>query len=1101
MLRRPARILHGGSILLLWTLVSSAPALAQLPQTRLHALFPPGGQAGTHVDVTITSGADLEEIQRLVFNHPGLTASAKPGTNQFQVSIAGDVPPGMYEVRCWGLWGLSNPRYFAVGFRPEIIEQEPNNTREQAVALERNVTVNGKMHGATDVDFYKVTLPAGQRLLGEFHGKRIDSRMRGIVEVYDGHGRRLAYAQGNLDRDPLLDFTPPADGDYFLRIYDAVYAGGEEYTYRFTLHTGPYVDFVLPPAGVAGSTATYTLYGRNLPGGQPAEFKLQGKPLEKVTVEIALPNDPTRLDAQTPWSSSSAGIDALSYVWNSPQGPSNPFVIGLSSTPVTLEVEPNNTPAQAQNIPVPVELAGQFQAKSDVDLYQFEAKAQQVLWVELQGQRLGYGADPYVTLDQVIVNDKGEETLKRIATADDEGTSLLPRVFDTNHDDPVYKFAVPADGIYRLTVRDRYAGSRGDPSLLYRLTIREESPDFRLVVVPLIPSAPNQRQAQVWSVGLRRGDQFAVPVLVLRRDGFAEDVTVRVEGLPPGVTCPEIRIGTNPSSGTLVFVAAEDAPPWAGTVQVIGEARIEPPKLVAAVAAAQNAQKTAQDALTAAEQALQKPQAEVQKASAALEAAKAELAAKTDDEGLKKKVADAEAQLAEAQKALQTAAQARTAAEQHLQQASAALQQAQEARRAATQQVTRRARIGTVVWNGQPNIPGQVRLSQDLELSVMEEVAPVQITTDVHRIVAHHNRQILIPVKLIKRAGFDANVNVSFTGQPQNLQVENKPLPKDKAEELYRVFVPANVPVGTYVLTLAGQAQVSYRRNPAKQDRAKAEFEAATAAATAAGEAQQKAKTDRDAAVKLLSDKQAEQKAALAAKAAAEKALKEAQNLEQKAAEGLKNAGDDADAKAAAEKKLQDAQAAVKQAQEQLAQADKALADAEAALKAAEQAKANAENELKQAEEKAKAAMAEKTAAEKRLKDAENATKPQNINVFPTTTPIVLTVKPAPYTLTANVANGGNLKPGEKLEIKVEIKRQNGFTGAVQLTLPLPPGVGGLKAEPVTIPADQSAGVLVVEAAADAAAASPANMVVRAVAEFEGEEAAVDQPITLKIVQ
>ena len=228
-----------------WT----APVTAQLPQTRLAAVFPPGGQAGTSFDLTLTSGTDLEEVTRLVFNHPGITAVAKPAANQFTVTISGDVPSGQYEVRCVGLWGISNPRMFVVGSRKETTEAEPNNTREQATPLELNQTMNGKTSGATDVDFYKVSLKAGQRLIGEFLGKRIDSKIDGTLEVYDTSGRRLANARNNVARDPLLDFTAPADGDYFLRIYDFVYAGGEDYGYRFTLVTTPYIDFVYPPAG------------------------------------------------------------------------------------------------------------------------------------------------------------------------------------------------------------------------------------------------------------------------------------------------------------------------------------------------------------------------------------------------------------------------------------------------------------------------------------------------------------------------------------------------------------------------------------------------------------------------------------------------------------------------------------------------------------------------------------------------------------------------------------------------------------------------------------------------------------------------------------
>jgi len=111
----------------------------------------------------------------------------------------------------------------------------------------------------------------------------------------------------------------------------------------------------------------------------------------------------------------------------------------------------------------------------------------------------------------------------------------------------------------------------------------------------------------------------------------------------------------------------------------------------------------------------------------------------------------------------------------------------------------------------------------------------------------------------------------------------------------------------------------------------------------------------------------------------------------------------------------------------------------------------------------------------------------------------VLTIKPAPYTVTATPAEGGNLKKGQKNEVKVTLARQNGFTGPATVSLPLPPGVTGVKAEPITIPADKNEGVLVIETAADAAEAALANMVVRIAASFEGD-AAVDAPVTLKVV-
>jgi hypothetical protein len=1079
--------------------LSSATAFAQLPQTRLYAVFPPGGQAGTTVDLTLTRGDDLDDVDRLLFSHPGLSATLK-SSNVFAVTISGDVPIGRQEVRAVGLFGISNPRSFVVGDRVEIAETEPNNAPEQATPVALDQTVNARINGGTDVDWYKFSADAGQRIVIEAQARRIDSRLDGLLEIYDEQGRRLATARNTVQHDPVVDFTAPAAGDYLLRATDFVYAGGEDYFYRLTFRTGPYIDYVLPPAGVPGSTAEYTVFGRNLPEGQPAGVDRQGRPLEKQVVSITLPADPATIDPGLLVESFAAGIDGVPFVLESPTGRSNAVLVGFAPQPVALEVEPNNLPAEAQKITLPAELAGQFQTRGDVDLYQFEAKAGAVYWIEVQGQRLGTGSDPYLTLDQVTTNDQGQETLKRIAAVDDDATNLLPIVFDTLHDDPVYKFAVPADGVYRLSLRDRYGASRGDPGLLYRVSIRPESPDFRLVVVTDSPSPPNQRQPATWSVGLRRGDQVPVHVLALRRDGFAAPIDVSVEGLPEGVTCRDVTIGTTPSSGLLVFTSAENAAAWSGTVRIVGKAKLDDPALVTAVAAAQAAAKGADEAFAAADKAVAKPAEDLQKTKEALAAAQAELAGNTEDEALKKKVADAEAAVQAAEAAHQTAVAAKAAAEQKRTEAHAAVQQAEAARQAGVRELAREARYGTIVWGKGQNNPGDARLARELELSVIEEPAPYQLVTDVHRVTVNHNRQVLVPVTLHRRTGFDANVTLTFVGQPPNVQIENKPIPKEKTEEVYRFFVPANAPVGTYVLHLAGQAQVSYRRNPQKADRLKGELDAAAKAADEATAAQQAAVTQRDESIKQLTAKQETLKQATEAKTAADKSLTDAQAAEKAASDAVTTAGDNADAKAEAEKKLADAQAAVKTATEGVQTAEKTRTDAEAAVKSAEEAKAAAEAAIKPAEERAKAAAAEKTAAEKRFQDADNAAKPKNVNVLSPTTPIVLTIKPAPYTLTAAPANGGNLKVGEKVEVKVDFKRQNGFAGPVTLTLPMPPGVTGVKAEPVTVPADQSTGTLVVEAVEGATEGQLPNLVVRVVSGFDGE-AAVDQPVVIKVAK
>jgi len=52
------------------------------------------------------------------------------------VTIAPDTPLGLHDVRLVNKWGISNPRAFAVGDLPEVLEKEPNNDVNQAQRVE-----------------------------------------------------------------------------------------------------------------------------------------------------------------------------------------------------------------------------------------------------------------------------------------------------------------------------------------------------------------------------------------------------------------------------------------------------------------------------------------------------------------------------------------------------------------------------------------------------------------------------------------------------------------------------------------------------------------------------------------------------------------------------------------------------------------------------------------------------------------------------------------------------------------------------------------------------------------------------------------------------
>ncbi len=586
------------ALALAWLVGAAATAHAQLPQARLYAIFPCGGKAGSTFDLQLTQSADLDEADRLVFNHSGITAVQKthdvgghqqPVDNTFVVTIGPNVPSGVYEVHAHGLFGLSNPRTFVVGSQTEAREVEPNNGFDRANELPPGAIVNGTIGAETDIDVYRFASKKGQRFTAFCRAADVDSRLQPVLELTDESGRRLGYARQELERDPLVDAVLPADGTYYLKVYDFLYRGGAEYGYRLSAGSIPYIDFIMPPAGKAGSTAKYTLYGRNPPGGKPAGMKVDGRPLENAEVEITLPVSAQPAPTHTTLRSWDAGLGVSSYVLQTPAGESNPVLIALTRSNPVLEHEPNDTPQTAQEISVPGEFAGQFQAPGDTDYFKFHARQGQVFTIEVFADRLGSQADPYLVVEQVELNSKKQEVVTRMTAIDDDNANVAPGVFDTRTDDPSYRFRAPADGTYRVMLRDRSFESRGEPRLTYRLSIQPEEPDFQLVVLPEYPKRGTMQAVSTWALGLRKGDSREVQVLVLRKDGFREPIEVRADGLPKGVTCRGTALAGNAKSGELIFTAAEDAPESSALIHVSGVARLTDPKKVAALAEADTA--------------------------------------------------------------------------------------------------------------------------------------------------------------------------------------------------------------------------------------------------------------------------------------------------------------------------------------------------------------------------------------------------------------------------------------------------------------------------------------------------------------------------------
>lgn len=568
-------------------------AAAQLPTAKLFSVFPAGGKQGTAVELTITGG-DLEEVNQLYFDHPGIKSElvqemkdGKPvpvpaaGPAKFKVTIAPEVPLGLHDVRAIGRFGISNPRTFVVGDMIEVNETEPNNslaapTRVLADKVP-SITVNGQINGATDIDYFVFQARAGQRILVDCYGQRIDSRLNGRLTLTTASGKLLAANDDFHDRDPFLDVTIPADGDYIVGVTDQVFDGSPEYSYRLNIGTLPYIDYVLPPAAAPGTTGQFTLFGRNLPGGQPAPgVAVDGRPLEQLTVQIAVPADPLALQRLTysglvlPCESTTDGFE---YRLATPQGSSNGVLIGVATLPVVAGAEPNETPDKAQAITLPCEIYGQFQAPRDVDWYTFTAKANEVWVFEVISQRMGFPTDAFLILRRV--SDGAEIPLPNFD--DDETPQTVPQGlqlrFSTRTDDPMATSPALAEGQYQLAIRHQYGDAVGSPRFVYRLRVRQQQPDFRIVALHNIPALPNVAQPPD-SLLVRQGGNAHLDVYAVRRDGFNGEINVQAEAIPPGVTCPPVTIGPGQSFAPLVFSAADNAPASVGTVTIKATATI-----------------------------------------------------------------------------------------------------------------------------------------------------------------------------------------------------------------------------------------------------------------------------------------------------------------------------------------------------------------------------------------------------------------------------------------------------------------------------------------------------------------------------------------------
>lgn len=126
------------------------------------------------------------------------------------------------------------------------------------------------------------------------------------------------------------------------------------------------------------------------------------------------------------------------------------FIVGELPEIVEQEVDGNPAPVA---VTLPVTINGRIYPREDVDVWEFRAVKGQIVSCEVCAGRIGSPLDARL---EVLGSDG------RILTEND----------DSNGVDPFVRFTAPADGAYRVRIRD--AASKGGPAFVYRLTLTSE---------------------------------------------------------------------------------------------------------------------------------------------------------------------------------------------------------------------------------------------------------------------------------------------------------------------------------------------------------------------------------------------------------------------------------------------------------------------------------------------------------------------------------------------------------------------------------------------------------------------------------------------------
>ncbi len=510
------RLIAFASVLVVCSLTTSVFAQPTLTYARPAAVRP-----GQTIELTL-HGTKLDDPLQIWTSFPA-TAEMVPGAAEAKdqksrtckLTVPADVSVGIGGVVVGSPAGVSDVVLVLIDDLVSVADNGKNHAIEQAQELTLPVAVDGVADG-TNFDYYKFTGKKDQRLTLEVVAARVGSNLDSVVRLLAADGSELVLADDDIasGADSRFSLTLPADGDYFVELYDNRYRGGLRYRLRigdFPLVTVPY-----PLGGRLGSTAQFAFAGAASEGATPVVLRI---PDQVLTGQVSIA-------AKFPDGKSSAIATLVT-----------------SSLPEALEVEPNDSLKVATPVTLPTAVNGYFQTMGDRDYFTFAALKDQTLSFRAISRSLG---SPSLLYMRIL--DAAEKQLAETQVNDGDEWSLS------------YKF--PADGMYGLMVEDLLR--RGGPEHAYRVEI-EPSAGFSLDI-------KNDKDTRLqFNTPVQNG---ALALIVqCNRQGYDGPVALTLEGAAPGYRLLNPTIPAQAKEHRLLLgVPAEAKPGDLHAIRLVGTA-------------------------------------------------------------------------------------------------------------------------------------------------------------------------------------------------------------------------------------------------------------------------------------------------------------------------------------------------------------------------------------------------------------------------------------------------------------------------------------------------------------------------------------------------